>query len=137
MKSSPKITNNGIKTITCGDSVQATVNRLEHFLTSKGLTIVALVDHAAGAESIGENLLPCILILFGNPKAGTALMKKQRCVGLDLPQKVLIWEDDDDRVWMSYNDPDYLIARHHISGCDQLTSNINSLFESISIEVSQ
>jgi uncharacterized protein (DUF302 family) len=71
------------------------------------------------------------LIIFGNPKVGSPLMKCQQSVAIDLPQKALIWEDDESKVWISYNDPRYLEKRHNISGCDEVISKIDKALSGI------
>jgi uncharacterized protein (DUF302 family) len=95
-------------------SVQSTMDSLQNLVENKGLTVFARIDHAAGAEEAGEEMLPTQLLIFGNPAIGTQLMTSQRTVGIDLPIKVLIWEEPDGRVWIAYNDPAYLAARHEI-----------------------
>jgi uncharacterized protein (DUF302 family) len=95
-------------------SVQSTMDSLQNLVENKGLRVFARIDHAAGAEEAGEEMLPTQLLIFGNPAIGTQLMTSQRTVGIDLPIKVLIWEEPDGRVWIAYNDPAYLAARHGI-----------------------
>ncbi|HSG94568.1 MAG TPA: DUF302 domain-containing protein [Afifellaceae bacterium] len=99
-------------------SVQTTMNSLENLVRNKGLTVFARIDHAAGATAVGEDMLPTELLLFGNPAIGTKLMTSQRTVGIDLPIKVLIWEEPDGKVWIAYNDPAYLAERHGIDDRD-------------------
>ena len=99
-------------------SVQTTMNSLENLVRNKGLTVFARIDHAAGATKVGEEMLPTQLLIFGNPAMGTKLMTSQRSVGIDLPIKVLIWEEPDGKVWIAYNDPAYLAERHGIDDRD-------------------
>lgn len=99
-------------------SVQSTMDSLQNLVENKGLTVFARIDHAAAAAEVGEDMLPTQLLIFGNPAIGTALMTSQRTVGIDLPIKVLIWEEPDGRVWIAYNDPDYLAERHGIHDRD-------------------
>lgn len=99
-------------------SVQTTMNSLENLVRNKGLMVFARIDHAAGATAVGEDMLPTELLLFGNPAIGTKLMTSQRTVGIDLPIKVLIWEEPDGKVWIAYNDPAYLAERHGIDDRD-------------------
>ncbi len=108
----------GIVTVQSSYSVQTTLDRLTKIMTSKGLTIFARVDHAAGAKKVGMEMAPTQLLIFGNPKLGTPLMKSNRQIGLDLPLKALAWRDDDGKVWVSYNDPAYLKQRHGITDRD-------------------
>ena len=99
-------------------SVQTTMDSLENLVRNKGLTVFARIDHAAGAAEVGEEMLPTQLLMFGNPAIGTNLMTSQRTVGVDLPIKVLIWEEPDGKVWIAYNDPAYLAERHGIDDRD-------------------
>jgi uncharacterized protein (DUF302 family) len=105
---------NGLITIRSGNSVKVTVDRLEADLKAKGITVFARIDHAAGAVSAGMPLRPTELLIFGNPKAGTPLMQANQTIGIDLPLKVLVWEDAGGSVWITYNDPAWLAQRHQL-----------------------
>jgi len=83
-------------------------------LPAKNLTIFARVDHSGEAEKVGLTMRPTQLIIFGSPKAGTPLMVASPTLAIDLPLKALAWEDEDGKVWLSYNSPDYLQQRHEI-----------------------
>jgi uncharacterized protein (DUF302 family) len=85
-------------------------------LATKGITVFARIDHAAGAASAGMPLRPTELLIFGNPKAGTPLMQANQTIGIDLPLKVLVWEDASGGVWIAYNDPTWLAQRHQLGG---------------------
>lgn len=106
-------------------SVEATGDKLEAVLTEKGMNVFARINHAQGAANAGMDLAPTELIIFGNPKVGTPLMQCQRTIAIDLPQKMLIWEDDSGQVWVSYNDPEYLKSRHSVEGCDEVIAKIS------------
>lgn len=95
-------------------SVDETLNRLEMILRNKGLTIFARIDHGAGAAGVGVDLRPTQLLLFGNPKLGSQLFTSNQLAAIDLPMKALVWEDIDGQVWLAYNDPGYIAARHAI-----------------------
>jgi uncharacterized protein (DUF302 family) len=110
----------GMITIESRHNVQITADRLEPILQEKGMTVFSRIDHAAGAAGIGEILRPTVLFIFGNPKVGTALMKCGQTAGIDLPLKILIWEDDSGLVKLSYNDPRYIADRHGINDCGQV-----------------
>ena len=99
-------------------SVVESLDRLAKALESKGIKVVARVDHAAGAQKAGLKLKPTQLLIFGNPKLGTPLMQTNRGIGLDLPMKVLAWQDDKGKVWLAYTKPDALKARYDIKGKD-------------------
>ncbi|RKZ92800.1 MAG: hypothetical protein DRR19_03210, partial [Candidatus Parabeggiatoa sp. nov. 1] len=86
--------NNNLISIKANDSVKETTDRLESFLKEKGLTVFARINHAEGAKRIGKDLRPTELLIFGNPKAGTPLMQCKQTMGIDLPLKVLIWQDE-------------------------------------------
>ncbi len=101
-------------------SVSDTIDRLEKVLTSKGLTIFARIDHAAGAKKANLELAPTQLLIFGNPKLGTPLMQSNQTISIDLPQKALAWKDADGKVWLTYNNPAALKARHSIDGKDKV-----------------
>lgn len=98
-------------------SVQQTADRLQSVLQEKGMTIFARIDHRAAAAKVGKKLRPTELIIFGNPKVGSPLMICAQTMGIDLPQKALIWQDASGQVWLSYNDPQYLAQRHGIGEC--------------------
>jgi len=94
-------------------SVTETADRLEKLFLAKGMKIFARIDQAAEAASVGMTLRPTILLLFGNPKAGTPLMDQFPGLAIDLPLKALIWESSD-KVYLSFTSPEYLQQRHHL-----------------------
>ena len=102
----------GIITQPSQHSVDRTVERLTVQLQAKGVTLFALVDHSGEAAKVGMKLPPTKLVIFGNPKAGTPLMLAAPSVAIDLPLKILVWEDAQGKVWLSYNSPAYLQQRH-------------------------
>jgi uncharacterized protein (DUF302 family) len=104
--------NNGIVTIESRHSVEETVHNLEQILQTKGVKLFALIDHSGAAADAGMEMRPTKVLIFGNPKAGTPLMIASPTIAIDLPLKLLIWEDSDGKVKISYNEPAYLQARH-------------------------
>jgi uncharacterized protein (DUF302 family) len=112
-------------------SVDDTANRMETILKEKGMTLFNRIHHSASAGKVGIELRDTQLIIFGNPKAGSPLMKCQQTMGIDLPQKALIWKDANHTVWISYNDPGYLKERHDLSGCDQAIAKIEKALANI------
>ncbi|MBD2527721.1 DUF302 domain-containing protein [Nostoc sp. FACHB-133] len=114
--------NNGIISQISPYAVTETIDRFAAILQAKGITIFARIDQQAEAEKAGLSLPPTQLLLFGNPKAGTPLMVAEPTIALDLPLKVLVWKATDGKVWMSYNDPNYLKQRFSLS--DELVKNI-------------
>jgi len=106
--------NNGIIDKLSHHSVGETVEKLKGILRTKEVTLFAMVDHSGEAEKVGMKMRPTKLLIFGSPKAGTPLMQAAPSVALDLPLKILVWEDGQGRVWVSYNSPAYLQERHGI-----------------------
>ena len=114
----------GLINVRSAFSVEETANRLENILTEKGMTIFNRIRHSESAAAVGIELRETELIIFGNPKVGSPLMKCQQSVAIDLPQKALIWKDQNSSVWITYNDPGYLVNRHQITGCEEVISKI-------------
>src|ERR1019366_2536518 len=105
---------NGIADVPSKHSVDETVERLRGILTSKGVTLFALGDHSGEAEKAGVKMRPTKLLIFGSPKAGTPVMLAAPSIAIDLPLKVLVWEDSQGKGWVSYNSPEYLRERHSV-----------------------
>ena len=103
---------NGIITRPSIHSVDETVQKLKGILQANGVTLFALVDHSGEAEKAGMKMHPTKLLIFGSPRAGTPLMLAAPSSALDLPLKILIWEDAQEKVWVTYNSPAYLQERH-------------------------
>jgi uncharacterized protein (DUF302 family) len=103
-------------------TVEETLARLETIVQAKGLTILARIDHSGDAAKAGLKMRPTKLLIFGNAKSGTPLMIASPSVAIDLPLKALVWQDDDEKVWLSYNSPNYLKERHAIP--ENLLQNI-------------
>lgn len=122
----------GLITMQSPHSVQDTADKLAAIIESKGMKVFARVDHQKNAQSVDLTLRPTQVIMFGNPKAGTPLMQCEQSVAIDLPQKILISEDADKKVWLSYNNPEYLKSRHNIKGCDTEIANISKALNSVS-----
>ena len=116
----------GLVTVRSSHDVAATADKLESVLKAKGMTVMARVNHQQNAEKVGLELRPTELVIFGNPKVGTPLMHCAQSVAIDLPQKALIWEDEQGQVWLGYNDPAYLKARHGIEGCDEVLGKVKN-----------
>jgi uncharacterized protein (DUF302 family) len=103
---------NGIVDVPSNHSVDETVEKVKNILQSKGITLFAVVDHSGEAEKMGMKMPPTKLLIFGNPKGGTPLMLAVPSVAIDLPLKILVWEDGQGKVWLSYNSLEYLQQRH-------------------------
>jgi uncharacterized protein (DUF302 family) len=110
------MSDDGLITLASNHPVKETMDRLEAALRDKGITLFARIDHAAGAASVDMPLRPTELIIFGNPKAGTPLMQAKQSIGIDLPVKMLGWQDAAGKVWLAYNDPAWLARRHGLDG---------------------
>jgi len=108
------IADNGIINKASNHSVEETVNKLKGILQAKGVTLFALVDHSGEAEKAGMKMRPTKLLIFGNPKGGTPVMLAAPSAAIDLPLKILVWEDSQGKVWTSYNSLAYLLQRHGI-----------------------
>jgi uncharacterized protein (DUF302 family) len=103
---------NGLVTIQSSLGPAETMNRLVAEVGAKGLTVFGRIDHAAGASEAGLPLAPTEVLIFGNARGGTPLMQSNQTIGIDLPIKVLVWQDASGSTWISYNDPAWLAARH-------------------------
>jgi uncharacterized protein (DUF302 family) len=115
-RETPAMAADGLVTIRSSYGPKETMDRLEAEVKGKGLTVFAHIDHAAGATAVGLSLGPTDLLIFGNAKGGTPLMQAVQTVGIDLPLKVLVWQDAAGQTWLSYNDPHWLAKRHRIDG---------------------
>lgn len=98
-------------------AAKQTMDRVEANVTQRGLKVFARIDHAAGAASIGKTLRPTEVLIFGNPQGGTPFMECAQTAGIDLPLKVLVWQDAAGQVWLGYNDPAHLAKRHGVASC--------------------
>ena len=103
---------NGIVDVSSNHSVDMTVDKLKGILQSKGITLFVVIDHSGEAAKVGIKMPPTKLLIFGNPKGGTPPMLAAPSIALDLPLKILVWEDSQGKVWLSYNSPEYLKERH-------------------------
>jgi len=104
----------GIVNVPGHHSVDQTVEKLKQILQAKGVALFALVEHSGEAEKVGLKMRPTKLLIFGSPKAGTPLMLAAPSIAIDLPLKILVWQDAEDRVWVSYNSLAYLQQRHSL-----------------------
>jgi uncharacterized protein (DUF302 family) len=115
-------------------SVEETVGRIKSILQAKGATLFALVDHSGEAERAGMKMPSTKLLIFGNPKTGTPLMLAAPSIAIDLPLKVLVWQDHEGKVWISYNSPLYLKDRHGIP--EELLENI-AIIETLAVKAGE
>ncbi|MEM8532172.1 MAG: DUF302 domain-containing protein [Chloroflexota bacterium] len=122
---------NGLVTVDSPYTVEETVTRLEAGISERELTLVTKLDHTANAQSVDLELRPTQLLVFGNPNVGTPLMQSQQTIGIDLPQKMLVWEDADGQVRVTYNDPQYLADRHSITDQGELVSRVTNVLNEL------
>ena len=105
----------GLTTIPSNHGPKETMDRLEAEIKARGMVMFARIDHAAGAAQAGLSLRPTEVLIFGNAKAGTPLMQAEQTIGIDLPLKALVWQDANGKVWLSYNEPNWLAQRHGLT----------------------
>jgi len=113
-----------------------TMDRLEAEIRAKGLTIFARIDHAAGAAEVGLPLAPTNVIIFGNARGGTPLMQSAQTVGIDLPLKILVWQDAANNTWLSYNEPRWIAQRHGVADVESTIDKMADLLAAIAREAS-
>jgi uncharacterized protein (DUF302 family) len=118
----PEVAKNGIVSIPSAHSVDETVEKLKGILQTKGITLFAVIDHSGEAAKVGMKMPNTKLVIFGNPKGGTPLMLAAPSIAIDLPLKILVAEDPQGKVWVSYNSPEYLKERHGLP--ENLVANI-------------
>jgi uncharacterized protein (DUF302 family) len=106
------MTGDGLITTASRFSVKETIDRLASTLSTRGMTVFGRVDHAANAKQVDMSLRPTEVLIFGNARGGTPLMQAQQTIGLDLPLKALVWQDEKGTTFLSYNDPHWLAQRH-------------------------
>jgi uncharacterized protein (DUF302 family) len=121
----------GLVEVKSAHSVKETITRFETTAKERGLIIFARIDHAAGAQKIGKTLRPTELLIFGNPQGGTPMMECAQTTGIDLPLKALAWEDAAGQVWLGYNDPQYLAARHGAKDCGAVAANLRRALDGL------
>ena len=100
------------------------MDRLQAEIRAQGMTVFARIDHAAGAAEVGLTLRSTELIIFGNARGGTPLMQSAQTVGIDLPLKILVWEDTAGKTWISYNEPSWIAQRHSVADAEPVVSKM-------------
>ena len=123
---------NGLISKKSPHSVSETIDRLEALLKKKGITVVARLPHDQAAKKVGIPLRPTELLIFGNPKLGSHFFTSNQTAGIDLPLKALAWEDKQGQVWLSYNDPAYLAARHDVANRAEIVKKMTAALENLS-----
>lgn len=107
----------GLVAVKSPHSASVTMDKLEAVVKEKGLNVFARIDHTAGAAKVGKALRPTAVLIFGNPQGGTPFMECAQSVGIDLPLKALVWQDEASQVWVGYNDPAWIARRHGAEAC--------------------
>jgi uncharacterized protein (DUF302 family) len=113
-------------------SVKDTLNKFEMIVKSKGMNIFAKIDHAKGAHSINKDLRPTQVLIFGSPKAGTPLMQENQTIGLDLPLRVLFWQDKNSDTWITYHNPVAVISSHSITNKQKIVKKMTKILNAFS-----
>ncbi len=125
---------NGIISIRSNHSVEQNVEKAKMHLQSNGITLFALIDHSGEAEKVGMKMPPTKLLIFGNPKAGTPLMLAAPTAAIDLPLKLLIWEDTQGGTWITYNSKEFLRNRHALP--QELLANL-AVLETLAARIAE
>src|SRR5580693_5082489 len=121
----------GLTTVPSHFAPKETMDRVETEISERGMNVFARIDHAAGAAEVGLTLRPTELIIFGNARGGTPLMQSVQTVGIDLPLKLLVWEDAAGKTWISYNEPPWIAQRHHASDAQPIVNKMADLLSAI------
>ena len=118
--------NDDLVTLPSPHSAAETAERMKALLAKKGIQLFAHIDHAAEAKKVGLLLRPTQVLIFGNPQAGTPLMQSRQTIGLDLPLRALIWEDEVGKVWLSYHPPSYLAQLHRVLDREEAVQSLDA-----------
>ncbi len=127
----------GMAVVRSAHTATVTVERVRAAVEGRGLAVFSVVDHAANAAGAGLELGPTVLILFGNPSVGTPLMRSARTVAIDLPQKMLVWRDEEGVVRVGYNEPSYLDRRHGLGACAAIVERVGGALRAIAEEAAR
>lgn len=124
----------GLKTLKSNFGPEKTMDRLEAEIKTHGMTVFTRINHSALAADVGLALRPTEVILFGNPRGGTPLMQAKQTMGIDLPLKALVWQDDSGQTWLSYNEPAWLAKRHELAGVDGPVAAMTKALDDIAVK---
>jgi uncharacterized protein (DUF302 family) len=131
----------GLITLLSHFGPEETMDRLDKEISERGMRVFARIHHSALAEEAGLTLRPTEVIIFGNPKGGTPLMQVSQTIGIDLPLKALVWQDESGATWLSYNDPDWLAKRHEIRhqvpGVERVVTAMQSVLAEIASQATK
>lgn len=127
----------GLTTIASAHDPHTTLERLTAAIAAKGMSVMARIDHAGAAATVGLSLRPTEVVIFGNPRGGTGLMQAVQTIGIDLPLKMLVWQDEAGKTWLSYNEPHWLAERHGVgSNAEKAVAAMAAALAAIAKEVS-
>ncbi|WP_166372748.1 DUF302 domain-containing protein [Psychromonas sp. SA13A] len=121
----------GLISVESTHSAKETADKFASIVEKKGLTLFARIDHQKNAVGLDLTIRSTEVIIFGNPKVGTPIMQCSQLAAIDLPQKVLIWTDADNKVWLTYNDPEYMKQRHDLKGCDKVLMKVSNVLSGL------
>ena len=124
----------GLTTVPSRFGPSQTMERLEAGIRSNGMELFARINHAAGAAKAGLALAPTALVIFGNARGGTPLMQALQTVGIDLPLKILVWQDAAKNTWLSYNEPNWIAQRHGVQNAQAVLNKMADLLKTISTQ---
>lgn len=127
----------GMSMVKSSHDMEQTVAKLQTVIESKGMTVVSHRDHAKAAAGVGIELRPTQYVEFANPAIGSKIMQCAQTAAIDLPQKMLVWQDEQDAVWLGYNEPQYLMTRHGGEGCEEIVKKVSGALGAIAKEASQ
>ena len=127
----------GLVSVKSSYGAKETADRVERLVKERGMTLFNRIDHAKGARTVGMDLRPTEVLIFGNPKGGTPLMKCAQTAGIDLPLKMLVWEDEAGAVRVGYTDPEEMKDRHGIKGCDKVLQKMKGALKKLASDVSR
>lgn len=127
----------GLISVKSSHDVKNTTDRLENIVKEKGMRVFLRINHAENARKVGQDLQPTELLIFGNPKVGAPLMQCSQTAAIDLPQKALIWQDENNQVWLTYNDPVYFAARHGIDTCKAVLDRLKNALKNFAQAATQ
>ena len=127
----------GLVSVKSSYGAKKTADRVERLSKMMGMTLFNRIDHAKGARSVGMDLRPTEVLIFGNPKGGSPLMKCAQTAGIDLPLKMLVWEDEAGTVHVGYTDPEEMKDRHGIKGCDKVLRKMKGALKKLASDASR
>jgi uncharacterized protein (DUF302 family) len=127
----------GLTHVKSAHEVKKTADRLETVIKEKGMTVFLRINHGEGARKVGIQLRPTELVIFGNPEVGAPLIQCSQTIGIDLPQKALIWQDESGQVWLTYNAPQFLAARHRADGCQAVLEKVQNALKNFAQAATQ